>query len=63
MKMSRATQEKEWDRERDQLWKSEATQQFRALLVDMVSHFDCDATVVPLLTIFQSCEELSLKVA
>jgi len=41
VKMSWTAQEKEWDRERDQLQKSEATQHFRALLVDMVSHFDC----------------------
>ena len=59
VKMSRTAQEKEWDRERDQLRKSEATQHFKALLVDMVSHFDCDATVVSLLTIFQNCKELS----
>ena len=43
VKMSRIAQE-ELDRERDQLQKSEATQHFRALLVDMVSHYDCGAT-------------------
>ena len=36
---------------------------FKALLVDMVSHFDCDATVVSLLTVFLNCKELSLKIA
>ena len=38
VKMSRTAQEKEWDRERDQLRKSEATQHFKALLVDMVTN-------------------------
>jgi len=41
VKMSRAAQEKEWDREGDQLRKSEATQHFRALLEAVVSHFEC----------------------
>jgi len=40
VKMSRTAQEKEWDRERDQLRKSEATQHFKALLVDMVRNSD-----------------------
>jgi len=34
--MSRSVHEREWDRERDQLRKTEATQQFKALLVDIV---------------------------
>lgn len=37
VKMSRTAHEKEWGRERDQLRKAEATQHFKALLVDMVS--------------------------
>ncbi len=37
VKLSRTAQEKEWGRERDQLRKTEATQHFKALLVDMVS--------------------------
>lgn len=37
VKMSRSAHEKEWNRERDQLRKSEALQHFKALLVDMVS--------------------------
>ncbi len=36
VQMSRSAHEKEWDRERDQLRKTEATQQFKALLVDIV---------------------------
>lgn len=35
--MSRSAQEKEWGRERDQLRKNEAQQQYKALLVDHVS--------------------------
>lgn len=37
MKMSRSAHEKEWGRERDQLRKSEAVQQFNAMLADTVS--------------------------
>jgi len=40
VKMCQTVQEKEWDRKRGQLWKSEATQHFKALLADMVRHFD-----------------------
>lgn len=36
VQMSRSAHEKEWGRERDQLRKMEAQQQFKALLVDMV---------------------------
>lgn len=36
VQMSRSAHEKEWDRERDQLRKTEATHQFKALLVDTV---------------------------
>ncbi len=36
VQMSRSAQEKEWGRERDQLRKNEAQQQYRALLVDHV---------------------------
>eukprot|EP00731_Ephydatia_muelleri_P020676 Em0013g403a len=38
--MSRTAQEKEWDREREELRKSEAAQHFKALLVDMVRNAD-----------------------
>lgn len=38
VQMSRSAQEKEWGRERDQLKKMEAQQQFKALLVDMVGY-------------------------
>ena len=34
--MSRSAHEKEWGRERDQLRKAEAVQDYKALLVDMV---------------------------
>ena len=37
VQMSRSAQEKEWDKEKDQLRKTEAHQHFKALLVDMVS--------------------------
>lgn len=37
VKLSRSAHEKEWNRERTQLKRSEACQHFRALLVDMVS--------------------------
>lgn len=37
VQMSRSAQEKEWGRERDQLKKMEAQQEFKTLLVDMVS--------------------------
>ena len=36
VQMSRSAQEKEWDKEKDQLRKTEAHQHFKALLVDMV---------------------------
>ena len=36
VKMSRSAHEKEWGRERDQLRKTEAVQQFKAILVDVV---------------------------
>ena len=36
--MSRSAQEKEWGRERDQLRRSEALQQFKAMLADTVRH-------------------------
>lgn len=36
VQMSRSAQEKEWDKEKDQLRKTEAQQHFKALLVDMV---------------------------
>lgn len=38
VKLTRTAHEKEWNRERDQLRKSEALQHFKALLVDMVGH-------------------------
>ena len=38
--MSRTAQEKEWDREKEELRKSEAAQHFKALLVDMVRNAD-----------------------
>ena len=41
VQMSRSAQEKEWGRERDQLRKNEAQQQYKALLVDHVSHSFC----------------------
>ena len=45
VKMSRTAHEKEWGRERDQLRKAEATQHFKALLVDMVSlHIEAQST-------------------
>lgn len=38
VQMSRSAQEKEWGRERDQLRRSEALQQFNAMLADTVRH-------------------------
>ena len=38
VQMSRSAQEKEWGRERDQLRRSEALQQFKAMLADTVRH-------------------------
>ena len=38
VQMSRSAHEKEWGRERDQLRKAEAIEQFRAMLADTVSH-------------------------
>lgn len=40
VQMSRSAQERMWGRERDHLRKTEATQHFKALLVDMVRHSD-----------------------
>lgn len=40
VKLSRTAHEKEWNRERDQLRKSEALQHYKALLVDMVGELD-----------------------
>ena len=38
VQMSRSAHEKEWGRERDQLRKTEAVLQFKAMLTDTVSH-------------------------
>ena len=38
VQMSRLAQEKEWGRERDQLRKTEAVQQFKSMLADTVNH-------------------------
>ena len=34
--ISRTAHEKEWDKERDQFWKAEVPEVFKALLVDLV---------------------------